>query len=74
MPRSFPMSFSTALMQLMASNELYDDKVAFDKALEEYSALKPKIAKLEDEWLEISTIIEEKSAEFTAKLSAGGQR
>ena len=42
------------LMDLMASEELYSDKEAFDKALAEYTALKPRIAQLEEQWLELS--------------------
>jgi len=50
------------LMALMASDELYSDKDAFDKAMEEYSRLKPKLAKLEEEWLELTAQIEEATA------------
>ena len=46
------------LMTLMASEELYDDKDAFDKAMSEYSQLKPRLAKLEEEWLELSAQME----------------
>ena len=46
------------LMTLMASEELYDDKDAFDKAMSEYSQLKPRLAKLEEEWLELSAQVE----------------
>lgn len=45
------------LMDLMASEQLYEDKDAFDKALAEYNQLKPKIARLEEEWLELSETI-----------------
>lgn len=56
------------LMELMASDELYNDKDAFDKAMEEYSKLKPKLAKLEEEWLELSTLVEDAMAEAMAEL------
>lgn len=42
------------LMDLMASESFYDDKDAFDQAMNEYSQLKPKLNKLEEEWLELS--------------------
>lgn len=45
------------LMDLMASEDLYEDKDAFDKALAEYNQLKPKISRLEEEWLELSETI-----------------
>lgn len=47
------------LMELMASEELYADKKRFDQCLQEYNALKGKIPKLEEEWLELSEVIEE---------------
>ena len=50
------------LMGLMASNDLYNDKEAFDKAMEEYNRLKPKLEKLEEEWLELSSQIEEQQS------------
>jgi ATP-binding cassette subfamily F protein 3 len=56
------------LMALMASDELYNDKDAFDQAMQEYSKLKPKLAKLEEEWLELSTLIEDEMAAATAQL------
>jgi hypothetical protein len=55
-------------MALMASDELYNDKDAFDQAMQEYSKLKPKLAKLEEEWLELSTLIEDEMAAATAQL------
>ena len=42
------------LMDLMASEELYSDKEAFDKAMAEYTSLKPHISELEEQWLELS--------------------
>ena len=50
------------LMELMASNDLYNDKEAFDKAMEEYNRLKPKLERLEEEWLELSSQIEEQQS------------
>ncbi len=47
------------LMALMASEELYADAKKFDEAMAEYNALKKKIPALEEEWLELSTAIEE---------------
>lgn len=47
------------LMELMASEELYADAKKFDEAMAEYNALKKKIPALEDEWLELSTALEE---------------
>lgn len=50
------------LMELMASEELYADQGRFNAALAEYNELKKAIPVLEDEWLELSTIIEEETA------------
>ena len=50
------------LMELMASEELYADQEKFSAALGEYNALKQELPDLEDEWLELSTIIEEETA------------
>lgn len=50
------------LMELMASEELYADQDAFSSALAEYNELKQQIPPLEDEWLELSTTIEEETA------------
>ena len=50
------------LMELMASEELYADQDRFNEALAEYNALKQRIPALEDEWLELSTAIEEETA------------
>ena len=49
------------LMELMASEELYADQDRFNEALAEYNALKQRIPALEDEWLELSTTIEEET-------------
>ena len=50
------------LMELMASEELYADQEKFNEALAEYNGLKKSIPVLEDEWLELSTTIEEETA------------
>lgn len=50
------------LMELMASEELYADQERFNAALAEYNGLKKAIPALEDEWLELSTTIEEETA------------
>ena len=50
------------LMELMATDELYADQDKFNAALGEYNGLKQEIPKLEDEWLELSTEIEEETA------------
>ena len=50
------------LMALMASEELYADQDRFNEALAEYNVLKQRIPALEDEWLELSTTIEEETA------------
>ena len=50
------------LMALMASEELYADQDKFNEALAEYNALKQELPGLEDEWLELSTTIEEETA------------
>lgn len=50
------------LMELMASEELYADQERFNEALAEYNELKKAIPALEDEWLELSTTIEEETA------------
>lgn len=47
------------LMELMASEELYANAKKFDEAMSEYNALKKKIPALEEEWLELSTALEE---------------
>ena len=49
------------LMELMASEELYADQEKFSAALAEYNELKKLIPALEDEWLELSTTIEEET-------------
>ncbi len=46
------------LMQLMASEELYNDSKRFDQAMQEYTALSKKIPKLEEEWMELTEKIE----------------
>ena len=56
------------LVEMMSSNDLYDDKVAFDKAMDEYSKIKPRLAQLEEEWLELSTLIEEETAAALSQL------
>ena len=50
------------LMELMASEELYADQEKFNQALMEYNGLKKEIPALEDEWLELSTAIEEETS------------
>ena len=50
------------LMELMASEELYADPDKFNAALAEYNDLKREIPVLEEEWLELSTTIEEETA------------
>ena len=47
------------LMELMASEELYADASRFDVAMREYEALSKKIPKLEEEWLELTELLEE---------------
>ena len=47
------------LMDLMASEELYNNADEFDRCMKEYNALSKKIPALEDEWLELTTMIEE---------------
>ena len=56
------------LVEMMSSNDLYDDKAAFDKAMDEYSKIKPRLAQLEEEWLELSTLIEEETAAALSQL------
>ena len=46
------------LMELMASEELYNDSNAFDRAMKEYTALSKKIPLLEEEWLELTEKME----------------
>ena len=43
----------------MASEELYADRKKFDTCLAEYNKLKARIPKLEEEWLDLSTQVEE---------------
>ncbi len=47
------------LMGLLASEELYADADSFDKAMREYNALSAKIPALEEEWLELTAVVEE---------------
>ena len=47
------------LMDLMASEEIYNNADEFDRCMKEYNALSKKIPALEDEWLELTTMIEE---------------
>ncbi|MCH3968301.1 MAG: ATP-binding cassette domain-containing protein [Atopobiaceae bacterium] len=47
------------LVDLMADENLYADADRFDACLKEYNALKSKVPSLEDEWLELSTKLEE---------------
>ena len=56
------------LVEMMSSNELYDDTAAFNKAMDEYSKLKPRLAQLEEEWLELSTLLEEETAAALSQL------
>ena len=42
------------LVELMANEDLYKDKEAFDAALMEYNELRRRIPKLEEEWLELT--------------------
>ena len=49
------------LMELMASEELYADQEKFSAALGEYNKLKQELPALEDEWLELSSTIEEET-------------
>ncbi|MDO4807640.1 MAG: ATP-binding cassette domain-containing protein [Coriobacteriales bacterium] len=46
------------LMELMASEELYNDAAAFDRAMKEYTSLSKKIPLLEEEWLELTEKME----------------
>ena len=46
------------LMDLMASEELYADSERFDACMREYTALSKKIPRLEDEWLELTEVLE----------------
>ena len=46
------------LMELMASEELYNDSAAFDQAMREYASLSKKIPLLEEEWLELTEKME----------------
>jgi ATP-binding cassette subfamily F protein 3 len=47
------------LVKLMASEELYQDKEAFDATLTEYNNLRKRIPRLEEEWYEITQRIEQ---------------
>lgn len=49
------------LMKQMADEKLYNDTDKFNQCMQEYQALSKKIPKLEDEWLDLSTKIEEAS-------------
>jgi ATP-binding cassette subfamily F protein 3 len=45
------------LVTLMATEELYNDKEAFDRTLTEYNQLKALIPKLEEQWYSLSLLI-----------------
>ena len=47
------------LVQLMATEELYNDSKRFNQCMEEYVALGKKIPALEAEWLELSEALEQ---------------
>ena len=47
------------LMDLMATEELYNDSNAFDQAMREYASLSKKIPLLEEEWIELTEKMEE---------------
>ncbi len=47
------------LMALMADEALYNDAAKFDACMNEYTALSKKIPILEEEWLELTTRLEE---------------
>ncbi len=47
------------LLEAMASQELYDDRDEFERALQEYSRLSQRIPELETEWIELSEKLEE---------------
>ncbi|MBR3383648.1 MAG: ABC-F family ATP-binding cassette domain-containing protein, partial [Atopobiaceae bacterium] len=47
------------LMELMADEALYNDAAKFDACMNEYTALSKKIPILEEEWLELTTRLEE---------------
>ena len=46
------------LIELMADEALYNDKDAFDSAMQEYNVLRQKIPKLETEWFDLTHRIE----------------
>ncbi len=52
------------LLVLMADEALYADKPRFDEALNEYNELKQRLPKLEEEWLALSSEIEEEMAKL----------
>ena len=47
------------LVELMADEGLYKDKKAFDEALNEYNLLRKRIPRLEEEWFELTSHIEQ---------------
>ena len=49
------------IVALMATDELYQDQAKFNETLTEYNQLKQELPELEDEWLELSTYIEEET-------------
>ena len=52
----------------MADEALYNDTAKFDECMKEYTALSKKIPALEEEWLELSTLIEEETAAALSQL------
>jgi ATP-binding cassette subfamily F protein 3 len=50
------------LVKLMADENLYQDKDAFDAALREYTDLRKRIPQLEEEWFDITQRIEQEMA------------
>ncbi len=46
------------LVEMMADESLYADRERFDAALSEYNELKARMARDEEEWLELSAKVE----------------
>ncbi len=64
----------TELMDLLADNDIYQQKEAFDAAMQEYSKIVKEIPALEEEWLELSLELEEvEKAQAAAKTEKPGE-
>jgi ATP-binding cassette subfamily F protein 3 len=62
------------LLALLAQPDLYADKVAFDRAMAEYGALKSRRQAMEVEWLELTDTLERLEPEAEPKTAKAPRR